>query len=156
MRPACCGRRRRVVDKALLAAKIAAVADALARIRSVLSPSADVFVADRTAREVVTLNLFVAIQACLDLATHWLADEGWEVPGSYGDAFAALATHGIIDPSLAARLAGAAAFRNLIAHQYGALDWRRVHALASSGPPDLEALCASLAERAARGTSSGD
>ena len=121
-----------MVDSALLAAKIAAVRDATARVRAVLP----------------TLNLFVAIQACLDLAAHWLADAGWEMPGTYADVFAALARHGLIPRELATRLAAAAAFRSLVAHQYGALDWRRVYALASSELGDLDVFCATLAGRA--------
>ncbi|HEY7365639.1 MAG TPA: DUF86 domain-containing protein [Methylomirabilota bacterium] len=132
---------RPVVDKALLAAKIAVVRDAAARVRTVLPPSANAFASDRTTREVV-------IQACLDLAAHWLADAGWEVPGTYADVFDALARHAVIPRELAVRLAGAAAFRNLVAHQYGVLDWGRVHALASSDLTDLEAFCAALAEQA--------
>jgi hypothetical protein len=31
-------------------------------------------------REVVILNLFVALQECLSLAAHWLADAGLDVP----------------------------------------------------------------------------
>jgi uncharacterized protein YutE (UPF0331/DUF86 family) len=136
-----------MVDSALVAAKIAVVRDAAARIRMVLPASANAFAADRTIREVATLNLFVAIQACLDLAAHWLADAGWEVPGTYAAIFDALARHAVIPHELAARLAGAAAFRNLVAQQYGALDWGRVHALASSGLADLERFCAALAEQ---------
>lgn len=143
-----CAPPRPVVDSALLAAKIAVVRDAAARVHTVLPASANAFAADRTTREVITLNLFVAIQTCLDLAAHWLADAGWEVPGTYADVFDALARHAVIPRELAARLAGAAAFRNLVAHQYGALDWGRVHALASSDLADLEAFCAALAERA--------
>jgi uncharacterized protein YutE (UPF0331/DUF86 family) len=137
-----------VVDKALLAAKIAVVHDATTRVRSVLPASANAFASDRTTREVVTLNLFVAIQACLDMAAHWLADAGWEVPATYADVFGALARHAVISDQLATRLAGAAAFRNLVAHQYGALHWDRVYALAVSDLADLEAFCAVLAERA--------
>jgi uncharacterized protein YutE (UPF0331/DUF86 family) len=136
-----------VVDSALVAAKIAAVADATARIRAVLPPAAEAFVADRTLREVVTLNLFVAIQACLDLATHWVADAGWKIPETYADAFMSLADHGVIPSTLAARLAAAAAFCNLVAHQYGVLDARRVYALATSDLGDLDAFCATLARR---------
>jgi len=137
-----------VVDSALIAAKIAAVHDATTRVRTVLPGSADAFVTDRTAREVVTLNLFVAIQACLDLAAHWLADAGWNMPGNYADVFAALAKHGVIPHELGTRLASAAAFRNLVARQYGVLDWRRVYALAASDLGDLDAFCATLARRA--------
>lgn len=137
-----------MVDSALLATKIATTRDATARVRAVLPASAAAFVADRTAREVVTLNLFVAIQTCLDLAAHWLADAGWDMPGTYADVFTALAEHAVIPPELATRLAAAAAFRNLVAHQYGVLDWRRVYALAASDLGDLDAFCATLAERA--------
>jgi uncharacterized protein YutE (UPF0331/DUF86 family) len=137
-----------VVDSALLAAKIAAARDATARVRLILPPAVEAFVADRTAREVVVLNLFVAIQSCLDLASHWLADAGWDVPGSYADVFARLAERGIISGDLAERLAPAAAFRNLVAHQYGALDWRRVYGLAATELGDIDTFCARLAERA--------
>lgn len=140
-----------MVDSALVAAKIASVADATARIRAVLPAAPEAFIADRTVREVVTLNLFVAIQACLDLAAHWVADAGWEMPGTYADAFAALAQHGIIPRELATRLPAAAAFRNLVAHQYGVLDARRVYALAASDLGDLDAFCVTLARRISAG-----
>jgi len=127
---------------------VAIVRDAVARIRSVLPPSREAFEADRTAREVVVLNLFVAIQACLDLAAHWLADEGWDVPDRYGELFLALADHGVIPRPLALRLVAAAGLRNLVAHQYGALDCARIHATASSSSlEDLEAFCAALAAK---------
>lgn len=137
-----------MVDKALVAAKIAAVRDATARVRSVLPASVDAFVGDRTTREVVTLNLLVAIQDCLDLATHCLADEGWDVPETYADVFAALAEHAVVPRELATRLAAAAAFRNLVAHQDGALDWRRVYALAATDLDDLDRFGAILASHA--------
>ena len=135
-----------VVDSALLAAKIAAVRDATARVRAVLPESVEAFIADRTVREVVTLNIFVAIQDCLDLAAHWLADAGWDMPGAYADVFTALAQHAVIPNELATHLAAAAAFRNLVAHQYGVLDWRRVYALATSDLGDLDTFCATLAD----------
>ena len=137
-----------MVDSALLAAKIVAVRDATARVRAVLPESVEAFIADRTAREVVTLNLFVAIQSCLDLAAHWLADAGWDMPGAYADVFTTMARHAVIPDELATRLAGAAAFRNLVAHQYGVLDWSRVYALATSELGDLDGFCGTLADRA--------
>ena len=149
MRPVSCARRRRVVDRAVLAAKIATVRDAVARVRAVLPPNASAFEEDRTAREVVILNLFVALQACLDLAAHWLADEGWDVPQRYPDLFVALAEHRVVPRDLATRLAAASGLRNLVAHQYGVLDWARVHAIASSDLEDLERFCATLAANTA-------
>lgn len=137
-----------MVDRALLASKVAAVRDAVARIRDVLPPGSDEFQADRTTREIVILNLFVAVQECLALATHWLADEAWDVPQSYREVFTALADHGVVDRDLAGRLAAASGLRNLVAHRYGVLDWSRVHAMASTELEDLLSFCAALARRA--------
>jgi uncharacterized protein YutE (UPF0331/DUF86 family) len=138
-----------MVDKTVLAARIAAVRDAVARIRAVLPGHADAFAGDRTAREVVVLNLFVALQECVSLAAHWLADEGLVVPPTYGEVFRSLGERGVVPPDLATRLAAASGFRNLVAHRYGALDWRRVHAIASEDLDDLLGFCDLLARRAA-------
>jgi uncharacterized protein YutE (UPF0331/DUF86 family) len=139
-----------VVDKPLYARKVAVIRDAVERVRAMLPPSAEAFAADRTAREVVVLNLFVAIQASIDLAARWLADEGWDVPQRYGELFTALADHRVLSTELARRLAEAVGFRNLVAHQYGAIDWARLHAMATSSDlEDLEQFCAELATKLA-------
>jgi uncharacterized protein YutE (UPF0331/DUF86 family) len=140
-----------VVDKTVLARKLAAIGDAVARIRAVLPPSAEAFLADRTAREVVTLNLFLALQESISLATHWLADAGRDVPQTHGEVFSALAARGVLEPDLASRLRSAAGLRNLIAHQYGVIDFRRVFAIAANDLGDLVSFCQQLARRAAHG-----
>ena len=137
-----------MVDHAVQAAKVAAITDAVRRVREVLPANADGLRDDRTAREIVILNLFVALQECLSLATHWLADGGWVVPGSYAEVFLALADHGIIKRHLARQLAAASGLRNLIAHQYGAIDVNRLHSIASTGVDDLLEFCRELARRA--------
>ena len=83
-----------MVDKTLLARKVASVRDAVARIRSVLPEAHDI--ADRTTREVVVLNLFVALQECVSLAAHWLADEGLDIPQTYGELFRHLGEHSVV------------------------------------------------------------
>jgi uncharacterized protein YutE (UPF0331/DUF86 family) len=137
-----------VVDQAVLAKKIAAIRDAVARIREVLPDTADAFGADRTAREIVLLNLFVALQEAIALATHWLADEGWDMPQSYGDAFMVLADRHVLEHRLANRLRAASGLRNLIAHQYGAVNVDRIFELASNDIEDLLSFCSQLAEKA--------
>jgi uncharacterized protein YutE (UPF0331/DUF86 family) len=137
-----------VVDRTVLAAKLAAVRDAVARIREVLPASFETFERDRTLREVVLLNLFVALQECTALAAHWLSDEGLAVPPTYRETFAALAENGVVDAELAARLGSAAGLRNLIAHRYGAIDWRRIHRVAASELEDLLRFCETIARNA--------
>ena len=135
-----------MVDKTILANKVAAVRDAVARIASVLPSTPEEFRSDRTTREVVTLNLFLALQDCIGLATHWLADAGWGVPKSYGEVFMVLGEHGVLDEKLALRLRSAAGLRNLIAHQYGVLDVDRIFEIATSQRGDLLAFCEQLSQ----------
>jgi uncharacterized protein YutE (UPF0331/DUF86 family) len=136
-----------VVDKSIVATKVAAIRDAVERMHSVLPPSVEAFLADRTAREVVTLNLFLALQEAIGLAAHWLSDEGREVPASYAEVFAALGANGTIDVALASRLKSAAGLRNLVAHQYGVLDFSRVYEVARDDTRDLLAFCQILSAR---------
>jgi uncharacterized protein YutE (UPF0331/DUF86 family) len=137
-----------MLDKALLAKGVADIRDAVARIREVLPQDVTEFARDRTIREVVVLNLFVALQQCLALAAHRLADEGKDVPAGYREVFIALADRSVLDAQLAARLATAAGLRNLIAHRYGVLNWERIHAIASTDLDDLLAFCRQLARQA--------
>ena len=137
-----------MIDRTILARRIAAVRDAVARIREILPDHAEELATERTIREVVVLNLFVAIQECLSVATHWLADEGWDVPETYGAAFRALAEHHAIDSELATRMSAAAGLRNLIAHRYGALDWARVHEVAANDVDALLEFCDAIARAA--------
>ena len=130
-----------MIDDTILARRVAAVRDAAERIREVLPAQPQALVEDRTTREIVTLNLFVALQECLSLATHWLADEGWEVPATYAEVFRVLAERDVLEHDLAARMAAAAGLRNLIAHRYGALDWTRIHDVASHHVQDLLRFC---------------
>jgi uncharacterized protein YutE (UPF0331/DUF86 family) len=140
-----------MVDATVVASKVGAIRDAVVRIRHVLPPKAATFEAERTTREVVILNLFVALQETVSLATHWLADAGLDVPGSYREIFLALAERGKIPHDLAQRLASAAGFRNLIAHQYGVLDPARVHAMASQELGDLLDFCEVMSREVAGG-----
>jgi uncharacterized protein YutE (UPF0331/DUF86 family) len=83
----------------------------------------------------------VALQECVALATHWLADAGLDVPGSYREVFMTLAERGSLPRPLAERLAAATGFRNLVAHQYGVVDSTRVHAMAAEELGDLLEFC---------------
>jgi uncharacterized protein YutE (UPF0331/DUF86 family) len=64
------------------------------------------------------------------------------------EVFTALAAHGVIDEALGSRLRAAAGLRNLIAHQYGVIDFGRVFAIASDDLEDLVRFCQALAQRA--------
>ncbi|MBI5853108.1 MAG: DUF86 domain-containing protein [Planctomycetes bacterium] len=128
-------------DSAQLAKFLVDIRDAVARIRQVLPADAEAFAADRTVREVVVLNLFVALQDCLSIATHRLAELRLDVPPAYRGVFTALGERGLVSRDLAHRLAAASGLRNLIAQRYGVLDLKRIHEIAYTQLDDLLAFC---------------
>lgn len=97
----------------------------------------DQFLADTRTRDLALFYLFLAIQECIDLTAHWVADEGWADPDDAGSTFDALADRGIINRDTATTLRAAVGLRNRIAHGYAMLDYARVHAEAQAGIPAL-------------------
>ena len=80
-----------------------------------------------------------------DEAAKLASDAGLDVPASYRDVFLALGALDKLPQPLAERLAAATGFRNLVAHQYGVVDARRVHAIAGGDLEDLLRLCDAVA-----------
>lgn len=84
-------------------------------------------------------------QACIDLANHLIASEGWRVPQDYGDTFTVLAERGVITEDLAGRLRALAGLRNLLVHLYDEVDDDRVAREARAGLDDVSALSQAVA-----------
>ena len=99
-------------------------------------------------RDLAIFYLFLAIQECIDLAAHWVADEGWSPPDDAGSTFDVLARRGAIDRDAAEQLRLAAGLRNRIAHGYALLDYRRVQTEANAGIPALRGFLALVAREA--------
>jgi len=71
--------------------------------------------------------LFVtAIEACVDVAQHVCATEGWGPPKDNGDSIELLGRHGVLTIDLATRLRRAVGFRNVLVHEYVDVDDRIV------------------------------
>jgi uncharacterized protein YutE (UPF0331/DUF86 family) len=128
-----------VLDRDVLAERVAAVERHLARVEERLPDRAADLLPSTDASDVVVLHLWQAVQIVVDTAVALCVRLGLGVPETYGDAFARLARSGRLDPQLAARLVKAAGFRNVVAHAYESLDLRRVHDAAKHGRADLRA-----------------
>ena len=86
------------------------------------------FLANRDAQRMVSQALYVAIQAATDEAMAEVKARSVTWNGQYRDAFLALGRAGALDPELASGLAEWASLRNILAHFYPVIDWRRLHA----------------------------
>jgi uncharacterized protein YutE (UPF0331/DUF86 family) len=134
-----------MVDRDLVASKLAELAGHVARVRTRRAATADDLRRDRDALDVVAFNLMLAVQACADLASHMIADEGWPPATSLGGAFERLRDHGVISEAVCGALGRAVGLRNVIAHGYAGVRPELVHAAATAGLGDLEAFAREVA-----------
>ena len=132
------------LDREVLAERAMAVERHLARVRERLPADVAAFRPSTDASDAVILHLWQATQIVIDLAVSACIHLKLGAPATYADAFRRLAATGHLDEDLAARLARAAGFRNVVAHAYEQLDMVRVHLAASQGPADLTRFLAAL------------
>ncbi|MDP9121009.1 MAG: DUF86 domain-containing protein [Acidobacteriota bacterium] len=127
-----------MIDADVIAAKLRELADRIARVKEHCPPDASSLAADRDTLDLVSFNLMLAVQVCLDVASHLIADEGWPPPTSMGEAFQRLGEHGVLTRTTAEALRGAAGLRNLVAYGYAEASPDLLHAAAAGGMADLE------------------
>src|SRR5437660_6155271 len=98
-----------MTDTLVVLRKLAILREHLARLRVRRPPDAAAFAADIVLQDAAALSLLVTVQEAADIALHIASDEGWEVPGSFAEAFQVLVQHGVIDAELGRQLAAIAA-----------------------------------------------
>jgi uncharacterized protein YutE (UPF0331/DUF86 family) len=139
-----------MVDRNLMATKLGELSDRVARVRLHCPSSADGLRGDRDALDLVSFNLMLAVQSCLDVASHLIADEGWVAPRTLGEAFQRLEEQGVISAQVAAALARAVGLRNVVAHGYAGVDPAMVFMAATAGLADLDGFAREVANWVAR------
>jgi uncharacterized protein YutE (UPF0331/DUF86 family) len=115
-----------MVDPDVVARRLLALNEALRELDRPVARDAATLAKDSLLRAAVERWLQVAIEACIDLATHVVADEGWTPPGTAREAFLVLANHGKLPLDLAQRLGGAVGLRNVLVHDYVSVDLTRL------------------------------
>lgn len=115
-----------MVDAESVERRLRYMGEHIAKLREIQGRGRDAFESDELLRLAAERALQLAIQAATDIANHLLAEDTDVTPEDYGAAFRALAPLGIIETSLAERLAAAAGLRNILVHMYLDLDHARV------------------------------
>ena len=85
-----------MVRRDVVGQKVARASTWLDDAEAILSRPEPEFLADVRDRDLATFYLFLAIQECIDLAAHWVADEGWTPPDDAASAFDILADRDLI------------------------------------------------------------
>jgi len=89
-------------------------------------------------------SLQEAIEACLDIGSHIIAEQGFRRPEDYREIFKVLEENGIIDHVLSEKLQEMAQFRNLLVHRYGQIDTRRIYIIMSDDLKDIQEFAKSI------------
>jgi len=126
------------VDTDVIDAKLRELSRRLRRVEAKQPASVKQLAADEDLQDILTRNLELAIQTCIDVAYHLCGARG-VVPATAADAFAHLAKLELIERSLAQRLQRAVGFRNVLAHEYTEVDWKIVMRVIRTDTRDLAA-----------------
>ena len=92
---------------------------------------------NKVIRRYTERTLQVAIEACLDLASHIISYKGFREPLDNKDCFQVLMENKIIPADLAESLKRMAQFRNVVVHDYIRINPEIIYAIVQKNIPDV-------------------
>jgi uncharacterized protein YutE (UPF0331/DUF86 family) len=118
------------VDREVIEEKLESLRRCLQRVHDKCPSSVEPLLLDFDLQDILALNLSRAVQLCVDIGAHMIADLDVPPPETMGKTFDALAEAGVIESTLAAQLKKAVGFRNITVHNYESINWSIVHSIA--------------------------
>jgi len=129
-----------MVDREIFSRRLEALRDYLGKLRAFRNVDEAEFVKEPALHDLAERYLHLAVEACLDVGNHWIADQGLPTPEANRDTFTILEQAGELPEHLAHRLRGWAGFRNILVHEYLAIDHALAHRALKDELGDLEEL----------------
>lgn len=126
-----------MIDHELVLLKAGAVRKYVNRVKEKGKIDFETFFADIDRQEIVIFNIQMALQNVIDIAAHIISEKGLGMPGSTNEMFYLLEENGFLDFPLTERMVKAVGLRNLIVHEYGKLDLKRIFNVAQHDIDDL-------------------
>ena len=129
-----------MVDRETFSRRLEAFNTYLDRIERIGESSEQEFVSTPAIHHLAERYLHLAMESALDLVNHWIAFQSLRTPESYRDTFSVLEESEEIDATLAERLRAWEGFRNILVHEYIAIDHRIAYRAIKEDVSDLRAL----------------
>jgi uncharacterized protein YutE (UPF0331/DUF86 family) len=126
-----------VVDRDLIITKAGSVKKHLKRITAKSDVDLKTFADDLDRQEIISFNLHLAIENCIDIAAHIISEEGYGMPGSASDMFYLLEENSCISAELTEKMVKAIGLRNLIVHEYAKIDLDRLYQIIQKDIGDI-------------------
>lgn len=137
------------MDREVIEQKLESLRRCIQRIESKCPKDVESLRSDTDLQDIIALNLSRAVQLCVDIGAHLVADMDSPPPDSMGQTFDALASSGVIHQTLAAQMKKAVGFRNIAVHNYKEIDWAIVHSIARNHLGDFNHFAKVIASRLA-------
>lgn len=118
------------MDREVVEQKLESLRRCLQRVADKCPPDPETLEREPDLQDIIVLNLSRAVQLCVDIGAHLIADMELPPPDTMGQVFESLAGSGVIHQNLATQLKKAVGFRNVAVHNYKEIDWTVVHAIA--------------------------
>ena len=128
-----------MVDRELLLRKAVALEQYLTELEEFRNLEPETYRGDWKTQRIVERSLHLAIEACLDLADHLIADRRLRVPATQGETFEILRDARLLDSFLATSLIQMAKFRNILVHDYARIDPDQILRILREHLQDLDA-----------------
>ena len=126
-----------MVDRDLILRKLADLDQYLGQVSEYRGITVEQYRGDWKTQRIVERTLQMAIEVCLDIAAHIIADRGLRVPATHAEVFEVLTEAGLLDPALRDPMVRMSRFRNLIVHEYARIDPAMVVRILREHLPDL-------------------
>ncbi len=118
-----------MVNRDIVSAKLIHVQQILDRLKEKQAVGRQVFSDQKDLQDIVLFNLQVAIQGCVDIASHIVSDHSWGVPQSLADLFNILYKKKVITSKTRDTMRAMAGFRNIVVHEYKEIDMNLVYGI---------------------------
>ena len=111
-----------MVDRDLVRRKLTELSEYVRQVSEYRDVTVEQYRADWKTQRIVERTLQMAIEACVDIASHMVADRGLRAPATYADTFEILVQAGLLSPDLGEAMVKMTGFRNVVVHDYAGID----------------------------------
>ena len=127
------------MDRRVVLEKLESLRRCVRRIEARRPATVEALRKDVDLQDILSVNLTRAVQVCVDVAAHLVADLEGPPPDTMAGLFSALEEAGRLPPGVADRMRAAVGFRNVAVHTYQAIDWAVVFRICHDHLDDFRA-----------------
>jgi uncharacterized protein YutE (UPF0331/DUF86 family) len=96
------------------------------------------YLEDKKTQRYIERTLHLAIECCIDIGNHLIADQNWREPLNNKDVFTVLEENGVVSSALLPNLSKMAQFWNILVHDYAKIEPDIVYSILKNNVVDFQ------------------